>query len=342
MHEKHLASTPQLDFGFDGATVGTAPENKAKARKTKLAAPAVLSDPEALARQLERHPDYRVLRRLVPQRRFDAVPQGPLIQVLVLDTETTGLDQSRDKIIELALLRVAVDTVTGLPCGEVLVYDELQDPGMPISKEIAAITGITNAMVRGQQLDEARIAVMLDGVSLVIAHNAAFDRPFVEARVPQFSALPWACSFADINWKQEGQGSAKLENLALSQGIFYDAHRAEVDCHALLAVLQAQLPVARQTGLARMLAAARMPGYRLQATAAPFEAKDKLKSRGYRWNAEARVWQTMLADEALLQAECEWLKTAVYGNRAARVQLEKLDARVKYSGRTAEQSVREL
>jgi DNA polymerase-3 subunit epsilon len=335
-------SGPQLDFGFEGATVSAAPVAQPRARKGKSPTPEAHADPETLARELERHPDYRVLRRLVPQFHFDAVPQGPVVNVVVLDTETTGLDQSRDKIIELAMLRVAVDTSTGLPCGDVAVYDGLEDPGMPISKEIEAITGIADAMVRGQRLDEARIAGLLDGVSLVIAHNAAFDRPFVEARLPQFQALPWACSFADIDWKQEGQGSAKLEYLAMAQGRFYDAHRAEVDCHALLAVLGARLPVSEQTGLSRMLAAARSPGYRLQATAAPFDAKDLLKARGYRWNAEAKVWHTLLADEAQLQAEYDWLKTTVYGNRAARVQVEKLDARVKYAGRAGELSQQQL
>lgn len=335
-------SEPQLDFGFDGTTVPAAPAAKSRARKNKSPAPEAPADPEMLARELERHPDYRVLRRLVPKHHFEVDPQGSVVNVMVLDTETTGLDQSRDKIIELALLRVAVDTSTGLPCGDVAVYDGLEDPGMPISKEIEAITGITDAMVRGQLLDERRIAELLDGVSLVIAHNAAFDRPFVEARLPQFQALSWACSFADIDWKQEGQGSAKLEYLAMAQGRFYDAHRAEVDCHALLAVLGAMLPVSRQTGLARVVAAAQSPSFRLQATAAPFDAKDQLKARGYRWNAEGKVWHTLLADEAQLQTECDWLKTAVYSNRTARVQVEKLDARVKFSGRVGELSWRQL
>ena len=40
-------------------------------------------------------------------------------------------------------------------------------------------------------------------------------------------------------------------------GWFYDAHRAEMDCHALLAVLQAELPVTHPTGLARQLVASR-------------------------------------------------------------------------------------
>ncbi|MEO8120185.1 MAG: 3'-5' exonuclease, partial [Rhodoferax sp.] len=212
-----------------------------------------MPDLETMAATLARHPDYRILRRLVPIRHFDRAAQGPVIRVLVLDTETTGLDHAHDKIIELAMLQVDVDTVTGLPVGEVDVYDGLEDPGMPISKEIQAITGISNEMVHGQQLDLARIATMLTGADLVIAHNAGFDRPFCEARIPAFARLPWGCSFADIDWRKEGHGSAKLEYLAMEKGWFYNAHRAEVDCHALLAVLGEQLPASGQSGLAKIV-----------------------------------------------------------------------------------------
>jgi DNA polymerase-3 subunit epsilon len=325
-------NAPQLDFGFD-APPATALPAKRKPRGVRAAAAGLsLTDPQGLATELERHPDYRVLRRLVPQLHFGAA-SGAVRRVIVLDTETTGLDQGRDRIIELALLRLEVDAVSGSPCGEVQVYDGLEDPGMPISKEIEAITGISNEMVRGQRLDEMRIAELLDGADIVIAHNAGFDRPFVEARLPAFAQLAWSCSFADIDWKAQGHGSAKLEYLALEKGWFYDAHRAEADCHALLAVLGAALPRSGQTGLQRMLEAAQQTSYRLQATGAPFEAKDQLKARGYRWSAEQKVWHTRLGDEAALQAEFGWLKSTVYGGRPARVQLEQLDARVKYSAR---------
>lgn len=297
---------------------------------------------EAMAATLARHSDYRVLRRLVPIRHFDRTAQGPVIRVLVLDTETTGLDHSRDKIIELAMLQVDVDITTGLPVGDVAVYDGLEDPGMPISKEIQAITGISSEMVRGLHLDEARIAAMLAGADLVIAHNAGFDRPFCEARIPAFAQLPWGCSFADIDWRKEGHGSAKLEYLALEKGWFYDAHRAEVDCHALLAVLGEPLPTFGQSGLAKIIAMSRLPSYRLQATNAPFEAKDLLKARAYRWNAEQKVWHTRLVDEVQLTAELTWLKSTVYGSRVARVQVEKLDADVKYSSRAGELSSQQI
>jgi DNA polymerase-3 subunit epsilon len=254
----------------------------------------------------------------------------------VLDTETTGLEHSRDKIMELALLRVDVDLESGLPVGNVQVYDGLEDPGIPIPKEVQEITGITHAMVQDQRLDEERIAALLDGVDLVIAHNAGFDRPFAEARMAQFRGLAWACSFADIAWKAQGRRSAKLENLAQELGCFYDAHRAEMDCHALLAVLAAKLPQLPHTGLAHLVEQAHRPSYRLMATNAPFDAKDQLKARGYRWSAEQKVWHTRVGDSKALQVEFDWLKEHAYHQRSAVVQFEKMDALVRYSARPGE------
>ena len=152
---------------------------------------ASFADPEAMAEVLDGHPDYRVLRRLKPRREFGHKRQGEIAKVLILDTETTGLDSSRDRIIELALILVDVDKATGLPLQVQEVFDELEDPGRPIPAEATRVTGITDAMVAGKRLDDARIAELMKGVDLVIAHNARFDRGFVEARLPAFAHLPY-------------------------------------------------------------------------------------------------------------------------------------------------------
>jgi len=355
-------ASDQLGFGFEEPNPAPVSSAKPPAKRISPAAPAasaVVAAPaqkafntppvsaaaegsaEAMARALEAHPDYRVLRRLVPRLVFPAVT-GPVATLLVLDTETTGLNAARDKVVELALLRVTVDLATGEPVGAVQVYDGLEDPGMPMPPEITVITGITDAMLRGQALDQAQVLAMIEGADLVVAHNAGFDRPFVEARLPQFAALNWACSFADIDWNQEGRGSAKLTALAGELGVFYDAHRAEMDCHALLAVLMAPLPSTGASGLLRLMESASTPTYRLQATNAPFDAKDTLKARGYRWDGAQKVWHTRLADEAALALEFEWLKASVYGGRSSRVQVEELDAQTKYSARLGRVSQREL
>ena len=304
---------------------------------------ASFADPEAMAEVLEGHPDYRVLRRLKPRREFGRKRQGEIAKVMILDTETTGLDSNKDRIIELALILVDVDKDTGLPLQVHEVFDELEHPGRPIPAEATRITGITDAMVAGKRLNEARVAELMAGVDLVIAHNARFDRGFMENRLPDFAKLPWACSVSEIDWQAQGRGSAKLEFLAHELGWFYDAHRAEMDCHALLAVLAAPLPNnPGETGLGRLLATAQTTSYRVQATGSPFSSKDVLRARGYRWDAERKVWYTQVGNPAALDAECAWLKTEVYSGSSARIYIERQTALERFSSRAGECLHRDL
>lgn len=297
--------------------------------------------PEEMAQRLESHPDFRVLRRLVPVLDYGVSPNGHDVdstarRVLVLDTETTGLSHAGNQIIELAMLLVQVDTATGQPFGRVETFEGFEDPGMPIPEVARQVTGITDEMVRGQHLDDARVEDLLARADLVIAHNAGFDRPFVEARFPGFLNKPWACSFADIDWKTQGAASAKLSALAQDRGWFYDAHRALVDCHALLQVLSCSDAESATTGLSRLITAVAQPSYKLRACGAPFESKDKLKGRGYRWDGDARVWFCSLGSEDALNAELVWLTAEVYGGRRAPIEVEVLDALTRYSPRPGE------
>lgn len=309
------------------------------------------SDLEALARQLEQTPDYKVLRRLVPVTDYGPQPASEaatgdlppsVCRVLVLDTETTGLSHQADKIIELAMLVVHVDMRSGLPWGPVELFEGFEDPGMPIPAVAKEVTGISDEMVKGHRLDDAAVQAMVDRADLIVAHNAGFDRPFVEARFPGFAAKPWACSFMDIDWKALGAGSAKLSALAGDRGWFYDAHRALVDCHALLQVLTRPLGDTAVTGLSRLIEAASQSSFKLRAIGAPFESKDLLKARGYRWDAEGRVWTCSLPSEDRLEAELAWLKAEVYGRCQARLQVEALESLVRYSARSGVASERSL
>ena len=146
-----------------------------------------LHDHERWAQALERHPDYRILRRLVPRLDYEAVPPGvALMKGVVLDTETTGLSSQQDRVIELGMLLFEFDPVTGVVHRVLEVFDELEDPGFPIPAAVTAIHHITDDMVQGKRIDDARVERLLRDVQVVVAHNAAFDRPFVENRWPVF------------------------------------------------------------------------------------------------------------------------------------------------------------
>ncbi|WP_396430128.1 exonuclease domain-containing protein, partial [Limnohabitans sp.] len=171
----------------------TSPEPSPAPQPDSPARPA--AEHEAMAQTLAQHPDFRVLRRLVPHSDYGPVTAQATQRVIVLDTETTGLDSKNEKIIELAMLSVLVDSTTGVPQGPVTLYESFEDPGKPIPAQITEITGIDDSMVQGQRIDDAAVIALVEQADLIVAHNAGFDRPFVEARFPVFAGKAWACSF---------------------------------------------------------------------------------------------------------------------------------------------------
>jgi len=298
-------------------------------------------DAEQLAKLLERHSDYRVLRRLT-ERHCYAEPDGrPLARGVVVDTETTGLNLEVDAIIEFAMVVFEYDRESGQVYRILDILDELEDPGRPIPPASTAVHGITDEMVAGKRIDDARVEQLLRGVDLVIAHNARFDRPFLEERLPIFMTLPWACSLQQVAWAEESMASAKLEYLAYRLGFFFEAHRAQADCLALLELLQKPLPVSGRLGLACVLERAHSRDFRVYAVRAPYDSKDLLKARSYRWDAERRCWHRTLTGE-LMKDEIAWLKTHVYGGRNASLDFEAMDALCRFSQRGGKSFSRDI
>lgn len=288
-------------------------------------------DNERLAAQLEAHPDYRVVRRLDVSRERPALAGSTVRHAAIVDTETTGTDHAVDKVIELAVVVFEYCAATGA-VGRVLgVYDGLEDPGVPIPASSTAIHGITDAMVAGQRIDDGSVASLLDGVGLVIAHNAGFDRRFLEPRLPVFASLPWACSWAEVPWSEAGIESSKLEYLAYRSGFFYEGHRAEIDCRALLEVLRRPFGESGASALRVLLESARTPSFRLWAINSPFESKDVLRKRGYWWEAAKRCWYGEFRSREEIDNELAWLKETVYGGKSVALELEEFDAKTRYS-----------
>ncbi len=293
--------------------------------------------PEQCAELLSQHPDYKVLRRLPTRTEYQTRTSGqPVTRGIVLDTETTGLSSEDDRIIELGMLLFEFNPQTGEVFRIVDSFDQLEDPGRPIPPESTRVHHITDDMVRGKRIDDEQVRLWLRDVRVVIAHNAAFDRPFVEQRWPEFEDVLWACSLRDIDWSMEGFGSAKLEYILYTQGVFYEAHRAENDCRALLEVLSRELPQSQKSALLTLLESLNQPQSRVYALNSPFETKDLLKMRGYRWDAEMRCWHRTLSGSQALADEGAWLKHRVYGERKAVIEVETLGGKVRYSKRSGQ------
>ncbi len=103
-------------------------------------------------------------------------------KLVLFDTETTGLQYSRDEIIEFAA--VVVEAVDGIPT-ITKEYDELVAlaPGGFVPPKITELTGISTQDLREKGLPKPRvcrdIAELFTGNTLLLAYNAHFDLSFL-------------------------------------------------------------------------------------------------------------------------------------------------------------------
>ncbi len=135
---------------------------------------------------------------------------------IAFDTETTGLEWDKDdRIIELGAVEMVNHVATGR------TFRALVNPGRPVSAKTVEITGITDEMLADKPAFEAPeiVAAFLAfvGDAALVAHNAAFDRGFLNAELARCGRPPipeprWIDTVALARRKFPG-GSASLDAL---------------------------------------------------------------------------------------------------------------------------------
>jgi len=265
-------------------------------------------------------------------------PIGSVKTAAIIDCETTSFDPLAGEIIEIAVLRISY-AGNGIVSFDAL-STRFNDPGVPIPPEIQRLTGITDQMVAGRRITEEWLTEAIGSAACMIAHSAQFDRKWLEAKYPglKLDTKPWLCSAEGIDWSARGENSAKLELLALHAGFVYGSHRADSDVLATGHVLASQA-FGPQSPFLELLETGRQRSVFLLATDAPFEAKDKLKTRGYHWSSDAsgpvgkKCWWIEVAEQpSALAAETTFLREEVYRGQRSLPVIYK-DAYTRYSDR---------
>lgn len=158
--------------------------------------------------------------------------------LVIVDTETTGVEKSIDRIVQIAAIRIE-------PCGTTEEQCLLVNPGVPIPPEATAIHGITDARVVAEPKFPTAWALMrrlIEGADFC-AYNAPFDLGMIEAECkraglpvykPERVIDPLVIFRRLVPHTLEGA-------LKYFAGLEHeDAHDASGDCNATLHVLQCQ------------------------------------------------------------------------------------------------------
>ncbi|MFW7380942.1 MAG: 3'-5' exonuclease [Oligoflexus sp.] len=231
---------------------------------------------------------------------------------LIVDLETTGIDPQKDEIIEIGLIEFGVEE--GRKPSITNMYSALAQASKPLSVEVQKITGLDDRILSGQSIDWQLVSQYFDRASLYIAHNANFDRAFLEKVFsPDSWSGQWACSMRHVDWEAHGFRTRSLNYLAADHGFVNSfAHRALFDCATTFRLIEPYFD--------ELVKRCMMKEMRLLAVQAPFEAKDMLKSRFYRWDPEKRVWYKDVFEDKL-EDERSFLETEIYHGRSRHEEL---------------------
>lgn len=270
---------------------------------------------DQIAEQLCQSGKYRVIHQYQQPKGYNTSnPTDKKLIGVFLDIEATGLSYATDKLIELGMVKFEY-TEDGRIFNLLEEFNSYQDPKIPIPKHITKLTGITDDMVKDHSIENSKVAEYLEDVDIIIAHNAQFDRAFFETTFPNTPPKAWACSMSDIHWKDEDISSFKLEYIAYRYNFFYEGHRAITDCLAGIHILSQTLHVSKELVLKSLLDNSLQLRFLLWAVNAPYDCKELLKERGYRWmhraDSNIKAWCIELP-ESEVSAEIKYLHSDIY------------------------------
>ena len=219
-----------------------------------------------------------------PRADFDSGPTS----ILILDTETSGLDPAAHACLEVGAILFDVASRSVLAQQSFLLPVDT-NAAEPINRIPAAVTRLPQPWSEGlrwfQHLAEA--------ADVLVAHNAAFDRQwFGRGALPPLER-PWLCSMEDIRWPADRQLRSRpsVRDLALAYGVpVWAAHRALTDCIYLAEVF------ARCDDLETLLIRGLEPR-RLVRARVSFEERHQAKEAGFRWNDPIKgAWTRRLSE----------------------------------------------
>tara|TARA_B100000945_G_scaffold170511_1_gene136663 strand:- start:861 stop:1559 length:699 start_codon:yes stop_codon:yes gene_type:complete len=208
--------------------------------------------------------------------------------VLIVDTETTGLDKEKDEVIEVGCILFDVSSRCVLSQLSFL---------LPVSSNNAEYINRISPKVSNipQPWEEAinLFSRIVEHCDLIIAHNVEFDKKwFGQGKLPTLNKK-WVCSLDDINWsfKKSLKSRPSITDLALAFEIpVWNLHRALSDCYYLSEVFK------RCENLEEMLSKAAEPRYLYKALVS-YEDRFLAKDAGFKWNSPVQgAWTRKLSE----------------------------------------------
>jgi DNA polymerase-3 subunit epsilon len=213
--------------------------------------------------------------------------------IAIIDTETSGLDVSKEKVLEIAAVLYHIPTRSILAQASTLCYAE-ENPVYDINH--IEIEALKKTPAKIQLSGEMMVAEIFLQAEALIAHNASFDKKWIET-IPNLQLISqskkWICTKNDVIWPIRKGLPLTLINICASLGVpIVDTHRALTDCLLLTEAIACITDISYfldKSGEDRITYYANIN----------YDQRQLAKDLGFQWDNIKKVWFARLTpDEA--------------------------------------------
>lgn len=213
------------------------------------------------------------------------------MKVLIVDTETSGLEPDKHSVIEVAAIHYSIthQSILGI-ASTLLPVSRTDNPAESTNQiKIEACHAVDKKLAA---LNCQTIRAMAEDSKYILAHNSGFDKGFLQGHghLGELAAMRWLCTCSEFKWPKY-QKPGKLIDIALAHGIgVSSAHRAMVDCWLIAELLN------RVDDPLALIEHALLPRNTYRSLQ-PFKQNELAKERGFRFHGDTKTWRQKLTDD---------------------------------------------